>query len=193
MTTQPNIRKRHTVFIAVLFFSLLSGMATPAAATPYTVLIEDPGVWKITGTFESLVNTWTEPEDVFNWEFHGEVTGQPDNVLASNDFTVGPFNATRSGLNRIMGSSEGGITRLMLTGPSRQLVLFDTTFVENQYEITFFGRLTPPNGLLFERGSPMDITNAVAAVPEPTTALLFLTGLAGLAGYRWHQGQRKAN
>ena len=33
-------------------------------------------------------------------------------------------------------------------------------------------------------------TGSASPIPEPSTALLLLTGLAGVAGYRWHQARR---
>ncbi len=41
------------------------------------------------------------------------------------------------------------------------------------------------------RNFPSRIDLVTSPVPEPSAALLFMTGLLGLAGYRWHQRRRE--
>ena len=84
MKSQQDSTLIKSCFTTALLLTLLSGMTTPATATPYEILIEDPGVWRITGAFDSDVETWMQPMDVTNWTFTSE-------VFASPPFTVGPF------------------------------------------------------------------------------------------------------
>jgi len=42
-------------------------------------------------------------------------------------------------------------------------------------------------------GATFNFSDSTSTIPEPATMLLFGSGLAGLAGYRWHQRRREGN
>ena len=161
-------------------------MATPAAATPYEILIEDPGVWRITGSFDSDLDTWTQPTDVTNWTFTSE-------VFVSPPFTVGPFVEGTDSLDMFRGSIDSGIDFLLVQEPAVGMTIpprtrFQSRLAEDFYTIDIANPTT--DEIFAKDGKPSDITNEANVVPEPSTAILLLTGLAGLAGYRWQHARR---
>ena len=183
MKSQQNLIWIKSCFITVLFLTLLSGMVTPAAATPYEILIEDPGVWKITGEFDSDLETWTQPTDVTNWTFTSE-------VFVSPPFTVGPFVEGTDLLTQFTGSIDTGIQFLAVESVGG---IPRTRFRERLDDVIYTIDITANLDESFaDSGFRSDITNKANVVPEPTTALLFLTGLAGLVGYQWQQRRRNS-
>ena len=183
MTSQPNIRIIHTVFTVLLFLTLLSGTVAPVAAIPYTVLIEDPGVWSITGSFESSVHAWNSPADISNWTFEAVVNSLPA-------FAVGPFTATSNHMIIIAGSAKSGIELLQINDNTPEHSIF-YKYTGSQYTVDIINSTPFADDRFTQIDSSTGITNSVSAVPEPTTALLLLTGLGGLAGYRWSQARRE--
>ena len=83
------------------------------------------------------------------------------------------------------GSVTAGITNLTAAGKFPTFIAFEE------------GGVSAMASLISSRGDAQfdtvreKITNSVEAVPEPSTALLLLTGLAGLAGYRWRRLRRE--
>ena len=189
MKSQQDFAWIKSCFTTALFLTLLSGMVPPAAATPYEILIEDPGVWRITGSFDSNVETWTQPTDVTNWTFTSE-------VFASPPFTVGPFVEGTDSLDMLRGSVDTGIQFLLVQGqPSVGIPIPPRTRFQSRLDDIFYtiDIANPTADESFtDDGLRSDITNQANVVPEPSTALLLLTGLAGLAGYRWRQRGRKS-
>ena len=166
--------------IALIFLTFLCGAGTSATATPYAVLIEDPGVWTITGTFDSGTDTWTNPNDISNWSFSAS-------VFSPFSFSVGPISDELGDLlNAFSGNNTTGISILAVEGLDSDRIDHFTvagtnyiTVIEKEILLATF------------EGKSADIVNKAAIVPEPGTAILLLTGLAGLAGYRWQQSRRK--
>ena len=180
MKIQPKIRQTKPGLVASIVLTLLCGMGTSATATPYAVLIEDPGVWTITGTFDSGTDTWTNPNDISNWSFSASVFSQPS-------FNVGPISdALGDLLNAFSGNAATGISILGVEGLDGDRI--DHLRVATTNYITTIEKETLR--ATFE-GKSADIVNKASVVPEPGTAILLLTGLAGLAGYRWRQSRRQ--
>ena len=187
MKSQQDLQWRNSCLTAVLLLTLLTGMVTHAAATPYEILIEDPGVWRITGSFDSDVETWTQPTDVTNWSFTSE-------VFASPPFSVGPFVDGTDSLDMLRGSLDTGIQFLLVQGQTSVGIPIPprTRFQSRLDDIFYTVDIANPNADEFFDGSGVrsDITNKANVVPEPSTALLLLTGLTGLAGYQWRRSRR---
>ena len=149
---------------------------------PYAVLIEDPGVWRITGSFDSATDTWTNFNDISNWSFSAS-------VFSPFSFSVGPISDDLGDLpNAFSGSSTAGITTLRVEGLDGDRIDYLTVATTNYITVIEKEIL-----LATFEGKSADIVNKAAVVPEPTTAVFLLTGVAGLAGYRWQQSRRKAN
>ena len=171
-------------FIALLFITVLFGVATPAAATPYVILIENPDVWKITGSFDSNRDIWVSPNEISNWSFTAE-------VLMTPAFSVGPIIDTNpeTTLATFRGSTLFGIEEIFVASNLPvERIEFMSDPISREY-ITLITSTT--EGDFKEDGMTNTLTNTASVVPEPTTALLFLTGLAGLVGHRWQHARRQ--
>lgn len=176
--THPNQPIVKTGLLCFLFITILIGVATQATATPYTLRIENPGVWSITGNFDSNSDTWTLPTDIMNWEFTAD-------VIATPSFTVGPLVEGIDSLFIFRGSTASGISDLGVQGDGT-LIQFGLNPDGIRYSVAFSEG--PPGLNKFSETAPISgISNNASAVPEPTTALLLLTGLAGLAVWRWRR------
>ena len=181
MKTQQGSTIMQAWILLLLIF--LSGIVTPAGATPYVFSITSPGEYIITGSFDSDLDTWSNHTEITNWSFSATVFQPPAS------FNVGPISQAIAGdsLEIFNGSVTAGITNLTAAGKFPTFIAFEE------------GGVSAMASLISSRGDAQfdtdreKITNSVQAVPEPSTALLILTGLAGLAGYRWQQSRRKAN
>ena len=155
-------------------------MVPQAGATPYVVSITSPGEYIITGSFDSDLDTWSNHTEISNWSFSATILQPPT-------FNVGPIAQALAGntLINFSGSITNGIESLTATGSFPTLMAFEEGGVSAMANF-----MSPRGEADFDtfRGF---VKNSVQAVPEPTTALLLLTGLAGLAGYRWRQARRQ--
>ena len=179
MKTQQSSTRIKTWFPVLLFLALFSGMVPHAGATPYVVSNTSPGEYMITGSFDSNFNAWSNHTEITNWSFSATILQPPT-------FNVGPISQALAGntLINFSGSVTNGIESLTATGNFPTLIAFEeggvsamANFMSSRGEAQF--------NTFRER-----ITNSAQAVPEPGTALLLLTGLAGIAGYRWRQSRR---
>ena len=173
----------------LLFLTLLSSMATPAAALPFNIMIGNPGVWSITGSFDSNTGIWDSPSDIMNWTFTAEAIGGPPK------FTVGPLKDGIGLLGTFMGNPgaglQDGIQDLNVLipkddGPSITYQVFDV--LHYSVEFNNFKNTFRASGLVGDIINQVSVEGA-DPIPEPSTAIMMLTGLAGLAGYRWQKAR----
>ena len=186
MKTQQGSTIRKTWVTVLLFLTLLSSVATPAAATPltpYDIFIENPGVWSIAGFFESDTDTWFIAADITNWSF----------TATTPTFTVGPFTMQQMNTTLITfaGSTSTGIRNVNIRTAGIATAIIFEVFPNLPSPIYNVRIAEPGKGVLFDQGDPANITNTATVVPEPATALSFVTGLLGLAGIRWQQRSRE--
>ena len=183
MGTQQDTTKTKTGAIILIVLTLLHGVATTASAIPYDIFIENPGVWSITGSFESDTDTWTSEVGITNWSF----------TATTPTFTVGPLTMQQmnTALITFAGSTSTGMRNVnVITAGIATAIIFEV--FPNLPSPIYNVRLAEPGkGVLFDQGDPTKITNTAAAIPEPNTALLMITGIGGLAGYRWHHARRE--
>ena len=99
-----------------------------------------------------------------------------------------PSNFERFGSLRSASIVNGELVSVRASGFRGTSISFDgsarTLTVRTSLGNGFFGTSTL-------RNLPSSIPLVASPVPEPSTVLLFMTGLLGLAGYRWHHRRRE--
>ena len=175
--------KTGPLILILIVLTLLHGMATTASATPFDIFIENPGVWSITGSFESDTDTWTSEVGITNWSF----------TATTPTFTVGPLTMQQmnTALITFAGSTSTEMRNINVRTAGIATAIIFEVFPNLPSPIYNVRLAEPGKGVLFDQGDPRKITNTAAAIPEPNTVLLMITGLGGLAGYRWHHTRRE--
>ena len=177
-------------FTAFFCLTILVGTATPAPAALYNVLIERPGVWSITGSFESATDMWTRSSDISNWSFTAQSFAPASPVISVGPLMEGSsilgaaFRGSLSDGIRIVGAATSGT-------PENNPRFSFLPGLLGEPSITIIGPGIFPTHPTFSWSERLPITNSVTLVPVPSSALLLLTGLVGLAGFRWHHTRRK--
>ena len=190
---------------------LVAGVPTPTLASPiqYQVVL---GVPVVNGFIETdgTLGTLTK-DNITNWSLsltslgdsarlEGPLQPNPNSFLQFDFFPPTKIEATPEELI-LEGSLEGGQV---------DFKFFDETSIGSSWSINFSGGSSNPqrgpiikelvvinDRTVVNREFPAAATvlagaiNTNSGIPEPGTAILFLTGVAGLAGYRWQQVRRQ--